>query len=163
MSQISEIAEEIRGRIGEESGRRVSFPVDKSAIRLWAIGTRWPDPPKRLYWDEEYARKTKWGGIIAPRGFNPFAYHVDEERMQGRSNRGIWKAGTGNQTMNGGGITQYFEPIKPGDIITEVHKIVSVTEKPTRLGPTIFVTTENRWANQHGKLVKIYRGIGIRY
>ena len=38
------------------------------------IAVYWPDEPPRLYWDEEYARTTKWGGIIAPQEFNPFAW-----------------------------------------------------------------------------------------
>ncbi|MYE47504.1 MAG: MaoC family dehydratase, partial [Chloroflexi bacterium] len=63
-----------KGVWGDET---TSHPVTESDIRKWAIATYWPDKPPPLYWDEEYARGTKWGGIIAPRDFNPFAWPVD--------------------------------------------------------------------------------------
>ncbi len=154
-----------KARIGEETSRRVSFPVDKSLIRIWAIANRWPEPPDRLYWDEEYAKKTRWGGIIAPPNFNPFAYHIDEDRMAGSSrNMGAVGVGRGNRSMNAGGEAEYFAPIRPGDIITSVSKIVDVYRRDTaNLGPTFFMTTETTWTNQKGEVVKIYRGGGIRY
>lgn len=163
MVAISSAVQELRAQIGKEFGHRTSFPVDKSAIRLWAIGTRWPDPPKRIYWDEEYAKKTAWGGIIAPSGFNPFAYHIDDERMRGPSTYGLLRTGEGNRGINAGGEATYYAPIRPGDSISQVSKIVEVTEKTTRLGPSIFVITETRWTNQRGELVRVYRGIGMRY
>jgi len=73
--------EEMRARIGVESPPRVSPPVDKSLIRIWAISLAWPEPPDPLYWDEEYAKKTRFGGIIAPPYFNPFAYQMTPERV----------------------------------------------------------------------------------
>ena len=164
MPDISEVAQELRAQIGKEYGRRVSLPVDKSSIRLWAIGTRWPEPPKRLYWDEEYAKKTPFKGIVAPPGFNPFAYHVDEERMQGPSSYGLLRTGEGNRGINAGGEATYHAPIRPGDVITSVSKIVEVSNlKTTRLGHSVFVVTETRWTNQKGELVRVYRGMGMRY
>ena len=53
------ITEEMRARIGVESEPRVSDPVDKSLIRIWAISMAWPEAPDRIYWDEEYAKTTK--------------------------------------------------------------------------------------------------------
>lgn len=164
VSTINKLVEELRAQTGVEYGRRVSLPVDRSSIRLWAIGTRWPEPPKRIYWDEEYAKQTRWGGIIAPPGFNPFAYHVDEERMQGPSTYGLLRTGTGNRGINAGGEATYYAPIRPGDVITSVSKIVEVGEpRVSRLGPSVFVKTETRWTNQRGELVRVYLGIGMRY
>ena len=159
----SYITEEMRAALGKERDKRVSFPVDKSAIRQWAIAINWPEPPDRLYWDEEYAKKTRFGGIIAPPYFNPFAYHVDEERMQGASTSGLRSGELGTSTMNGGGEAEYFAPIRPGDVITSVSKIVEYRERQGRLGLMLFTTTETRWTNQKGELVRVYRGTGIRY
>ena len=54
----------------EEKGvwkdERVSPPVSESDIRKWAIASYWPEKPPQLFWDHEYAKGTKWGGIIAP-------------------------------------------------------------------------------------------------
>ena len=159
----SYITEEMRAALGKERDKRVSFPVDKSAIRQWAIALNWPEPPDRLYWDEEYAKKTRFGGIIAPPYFNPFAYHVDEERMQGPSTSGLRSGERGTSTMNGGGEAEYFAAIRPGDVITSVSKTVEYRERPGRLGLMLFTTTETRWTNQKGELVRVYRGTGIRY
>ena len=55
---------------------RVSPPIAMSDIRKWAIAVHWPETPPPLYWDEEYAKTTRYGGIIAPLDFNPFAWPV---------------------------------------------------------------------------------------
>lgn len=157
------ITEALKAELGKERDRKVSFPVDKSAIRNWAIAIRWPEPPERLYWDEEYAQKTRWGGIIAPPYFNPFAYHIDEERMKGPSTAGLRSSEPGTRTMNGGGETEYFAPIRPGDVITSVTRTVDLKERQTRLGLMLIVTTETTWTNQRGELVRVYRGTGLRY
>ncbi len=157
------VTEEMRVDLGKEREKRVSFPVDKFAIRQWAIAVQWPEPPNRLYWDEEYAKKTRFGGIIAPPFFNPFAYHVDEERMKGPSQAGLRTGQPGTSTMNGGTEVEYYEPIRPGDMITSVSKVVEYNERKGRLGLMLFTITETRWTNQRGELVRISRGTGIRY
>lgn len=163
-AEESILTPELRAEILEfETPPRTSLPVDRSAIRMWAINVRWPEPPNRLYWDEAYAKTTRWGGIIAPRNFNPFAYHMEEERAKGPSTLGLLRTGKGRRGMNGGGEATYHAPIRPGDVITETKKVVDVVEKRTSLGPTVFVTSETVWTNQRGELVKIYRGVGIRF
>src|SRR3546814_135168 len=56
-----------------------SFPITATDIRRWAIATYWGQMPPRLFWDEEYARTTRWGGIVAPEDFNPFAWQLPRE------------------------------------------------------------------------------------
>ena len=157
------ITDELRAQIGVEKDRKVSFPVDTSLIRQWAIAIRWPEPPERLYWDEAYAKNTRFGGIIAPPYFNPFAYHIDEARMQGPSTAGVLTSEPGTRPLNGGGEVEYYEPIRPGDVITAVSKIVDIYERQGRLGLTMFTITETSWTNQKGQLVRIYRSTSIRY
>ncbi|MCX6023917.1 MAG: MaoC family dehydratase N-terminal domain-containing protein, partial [Chloroflexi bacterium] len=157
------ITPELRAQLGVEASRRVSHPVDKSAIRMWAINIRWPEPPPRLYWDEEFAAASRWGGIIAPPYFNPFTYQMDEERAKGPSTRGLLTTDRGARGMNGGGEAEYGVPIRPGDIITETTKLADLTERQTSLGLTLFVVNETRWTNQRGELVRLYRSTGIRY
>ena len=57
-------------RQGQWSEPRSSYPIGQSDIRRWAIATYWPEKPPPVYWDEEYARSTRWGGIIAPEDFS---------------------------------------------------------------------------------------------
>jgi len=157
------VTDEMRAQIGKERDKRVSFPVDKSMIRQFAIAVRWPEPPERLYWDEEYATKTRFGGIIAPPYFNPFAYHIDEERMKGPSHEGQFSGAPGTSMMNGGTEVEYYEPIRPGDVITSVSKIVEYNERKGRWGLMLFIVSETRWTNQRGELVCITLSTSIRY
>ena len=68
-------------RKGVWSEPRLSYPVAASDIRRWAIAVYWPERPPPLFWDEEYAVTTRWGGIIAPQDFNPFAWPVGRPAM----------------------------------------------------------------------------------
>lgn len=164
MAEETYITKEMQARIGVESPPSVSYPVDKSLIRNWAIAINWPNPPDRLFWDEEYAKTTRFGGIIAPPYFNPFAYHIDEDRMRSRvEGRGGLQTAPGTRPLNGGGEAEYYQPIRPGDVITSVSKVVDLYERQGRLGRMLFTISETRWTNQRGELVRIYRGTGIRY
>ena len=150
---------EQKGKFGEE---RVSPPISLSDIRKWGIAVYWPETPPRLYWDEEYAKTTRYGGIIAPAEFNPFAWPVQREPpAPGReTSQG---AGVGTRGMNGGQTEEYFAPLRPGDVVASTSGLVDWYERQTRLGLTLFTITETRWTNQKGELVKVKRSIGIRY
>ena len=59
------------------SDPRVAPPIALADIRKWAIAVYWPENPPPLYWDEDYAKTTRYSGIVAPLDFNPFAWPVD--------------------------------------------------------------------------------------
>ena len=141
---------------------RVSPPIAMSDIRKWAIAVHWPETPPPLYWDEEYAKTTRYGGIIAPLDFNPFAWpvHRDPPPVGRESAQG---GGVGTRGMNGGSTDEYLIPMRPGDVITSSTALVEWNERQTRLGLTLFTISETRWTNQKGELVKIRRFTGIRY
>ena len=72
---------------------------------------------------------------------------------------GPWLRGMGvepgQRILNGGQRSLYFAPIRPGDEITAVCRLVDVVEKDMKLGPTSVFTTEQRWTNQRDELVRI--------
>lgn len=168
----SAITPEMRRRIGVEGPPRTSPPVDRTLMRIWAIAISWPEPPDRLFVDEEYAKTTRFGGIIAPPYFNPFAYAVDEARLSGSGRSGVGGAGQAEEGQdqasrapggNAGGEAEYFGvPIRPGDVITARSKAADIYERAGRSGRTLFTVTETTWRNQRGELVRIYRGTGFR-
>lgn len=164
-TQETYITDEMRAEVGVEKDRRVSPPVTASDIRKWAIAVYWPEKPPRVFWDEEYAKTTQYGGIIAPEDFNPFAWPIEEPFFT--QVRSMFSGGVatepGTRPLNGGGEAQYSAPIRPGDVITSVSKVVELYERGGRLGRMLFTITENRWTNQKGELVKTYRGTSIRY
>ena len=155
------VTADMRDRKGVWGDERVSFPVAASDIRRWAIAVYWPDVPPRLFWDEEYARATRWGGIIAPQDFNPFAWPVtrpvpDRARAPAPGGRPL-------RVMNGGQTDTYEEPMRPGDVITARSRLRDWEERDTRLGRTLFVFSETEWNNQADRLVKRRLSTAIRY
>ncbi len=145
------ITPEEKAQIGVEKEGEKSYPVSYSDIRKWAIAVYWPEKPPPLFWDESYARTTRWGGIIAPEEFNPFGW--PPERPKNRPSAG----GTGkpgSRILNGGVETEYLAPIRPGDVIRSVHKVAEIFEREGRLGLMKFVVNQNDWYNQKNELVR---------
>ena len=149
-------------RKGKPGQSKVSPPIALSDIRKWAIAVYWPDTPPPIYWDEEYARSTRYGGIVAPLDFNPFAWPIDREPPS-PSRATAEGAGRGTRGMNGGQTEEYDVPMRPGDVITSTSALAEWYERTTRLGLTLFTITETRWTNQNGETVKVKRSTGIRY
>lgn len=156
------VTKEMKAWIGKDFNRRVSPPISQSDIRKWAIAVYWPETPPRLYWDEEYAKETKFGGIVAPEDFNPFAWPVQRPAAT-EGPPGPTAPGLRPQGLNGGGTARYYARMRPGDVITAVSRVKEYNERPGRFGRMLFTVTETRWTNQRGELVKVYEGIGIRY
>lgn len=141
-----------------------SYPVSESDIRKWAIAVYWPETPPRLYWDAEYAVTTRWGGVIAPQEFNPFAW-PPERPGGGRSPGPVpgQKPKKGENILNGGQTDTFHAPIRPGDVIETRSRLHHWEERQGRHGLTIFEYNETEWHNQNGELVKRRMSIGVRY
>ncbi len=139
--------------IGTTTAPITAPPVDANDIRRWAIATHWPEPPPRRFVDEAVAAASPWQGLVAPRELDPFAW--SPVRPWG----GPWLRGMGaepgTRILNGGQRSLYFAPMRPGDQITAVCRLVDVVEKDMKLGPTSIFTTEQRWTNQRDELVRI--------
>jgi hypothetical protein len=146
--------DELKALVGTEERRFVSPPVTASDIRRFAIAIYWPETPPRLFWDEDDARATRWGGIVAPHEFNPFAWPISGPGRLPTAPPLVH----GARNYNAGSEVEYFTRIRPGDVITATDRIVAVTERSGRSGRLIFITSETRWENQRGELVKIHRG-----
>ena len=63
----------------------------------------------------------------------------------------------------GGAETEYFVPIRLGDVITSSSKLAEVYERQGRMGLMKFVVTQTDWKNQRGELVRINKGTLIYY
>ncbi len=140
--------------LGRATEPVTSLPVDANDIRRWAMAVAYPDAPPAEFFDVEAARQRPWGGLVAPRDFNPFAWVRDFHPEAYPWMRGM---GTepGTRGLNGGQRSLYFEPIRPGDVITCDALLVDTYEKEGRTGTMLFLIDESRWTNQRGELVKI--------
>jgi acyl dehydratase len=136
-------------------------PVGANDIARWAIATYWPEPPPARYLDADVAANGPWGGLVATRDFDPFAWMPD------RPWTGDWLWGMGvdpgTRVLNGGQHNRYFEPIRPGDVIAVTRRFVDVIERQTKRGPMVFFTSEFRWENQAGALVRLGEQTTIYY
>jgi len=159
------VTQDMLDRKGVWGKERVSPPVSESDIRKWAIAVYWPKTPPPIFWDAEYARGTRWGGIIAPPDFNPFAWPVTVERPArvASADTNAPRSGKGRRGMNGGQVDTYGVVMRPGDVITSRSRLRDWEERETRLGLTLFSYSETEWRNQTGELVKRRVATAIRY
>lgn len=157
------ISERLRAAVGVWHDDGVSsFPIERSDIRRWAIATHWPQDPPRLYWDEEFARTTRWGGIIAPEDFNPFAWPVP--RLEPGPQLHHARPGEAGQRMLNGGVEfGFFQPMRPGDIITCRTRVKDLHERQGRFGLMLYIRLERELRNQRDELVRNRIDTVIRY
>jgi acyl dehydratase len=146
------LTEEVLKQVGK-AGEPRTYEVERGAIRRFAEAIGDPNP---LFNDEQKARKTRFGGMIAPPTFcRSLGSPIPEVRLPalGDSFRGL----------DGGSEWEYFEPIRPGDRITVQTRLVDLKESEGRLGPMVFITMETTYTNQFGELRVTQRSTGIRY
>jgi acyl dehydratase len=149
-SASDEITGELRSFIGVESGP-VTYEIERHAVERFACAVGDPNP---LYSDEVAARKSAYGGLIAPPTFvrsllpgpypepypEPFAHILD-----------------------GGSEYRFREPVRVGDRITVTRKIVDIFEKQGRLGTMLFKISEISYVNQLGQLTATQTTTTITY
>ena len=160
---ITYVTQAMRDSQGVWGAARTSYPITATDIRRWSMATYYPHKPPRVYWDEEYAQSTHWGGIVAPPDFNPFAWSLEERRAGTPGLAGAHPEGRALTGMNGGQTDTYGEPMRPGDVITARQRLVDWQEREGRLGHTLYVRNEIEWRNQREELVKTRMSIAIRY
>jgi hypothetical protein len=138
----------------------VALPVGANDIRRWAMATYYPEPVPPEFYDESVASKGPWGGLVAPRDFNPFAWTIAK-----RPDEYPWMRPMGDtpgyRGLNGGQETTYLAPIRPGDVISSEVLLVNAFEKEGSGGTMLFLIDEARWTNQRGEFVRISRRTSI--
>lgn len=150
------ITAEARALVGQESETDLGV-ISLRDCQRYAIAIGDLNP---LYFDEEYARSTGYGGLIAPpnmltavrawgAGVAEDALAVDgvpdlpEEKLPIALKR----------RMAGGQQLAFHAPVRPGDRITRRGAIVSLDERSGRSGTFVVIEREDRYYNQHGELL----------
>ncbi|MBE0480268.1 MAG: MaoC family dehydratase N-terminal domain-containing protein [Dehalococcoidia bacterium] len=143
------VPEELKQYIGKVDPPHVR-EVERGAIRRYAEAVENPNP---LYFDEEYAADSRYGGIIAPPGF--FGWSI----KGATSSEGIVGLMTaminaGYYRILDGGITyEFFLPVRAGDILVASPKVKDVTAREGKSGTMIICQFETSYLNQNGDLV----------
>jgi hypothetical protein len=158
------VTEEMHTARGVWGPETVSPPVSESDIRKWAIALYWPEVPPRQFWDQDFARTSRYGGIVAPEEFNPFSWRVADHT--GNESAGARPGETpkkGGNVLNGGQHDYFYTRMRPGDVIRSRSRLSHWEERTGRNGLTLYVYSETEWRNQRGELVKRRISTSIRY
>ena len=156
MTSSSAITDDMRGHIGDRLFP--DFPAEE--VTMWGIrrfceATSDDNP---LWQDEDYARRTRWGGIIAPplylEAFNPsnhaFRRYPDMTHMTLPFDPPF------PRTFQAFNEFQVFVPLRPGDEITSTCKLGDIYEREgSSGGRMVFIRIDNEHRNQRNELAGI--------
>jgi acyl dehydratase len=145
--------------------------ADDLIIYFWGLGAEatWPwikrwatvnEDYNALWFDEEYAKNSRWGGIIAPPlylisvndGLQWPESCTDEfvgPAMTPRADKFPYYS----HTFQAESEWEFFEPVRPGDTISSEAKLADVYWKQGREYRMFFIVGETTLRNQKGQLV----------
>jgi acyl dehydratase len=126
--------------------KTIPYTLTREAIELYSKSVGETHP---LYFDEAYARTTRYGGLIAPPSIHILL-------MFSCTPADDWMRSPG--TVNAGQSWSYNIPARPGDVITLQARALDKFIKRERL----FVVHDNVFFNQHGEVICAGRGWTIR-
>lgn len=123
--------------------------VEKGAIRRYADAVGDDNP---LYHDEEYAKKSRYGCIIAPPGFFGWAKKTisSSEGLVGLIGAMIEAGYAG--ILDGGMAYDFYLPVRVGDTLVVSPKVADITLKEGKTKMMI-LRFEASYTNQNGDLV----------
>jgi len=161
------ITDEVKALIGLESEWvEAPDPVERSEIRRHVQAVMDDDP---LYWDEQEAATTRYGGVVAPPLFplhalrpaagapDPLARAATDPDFDG-SVRGMMKGLKPlpiplPRVLNGGNQVEIYQLAKPGEKIKVRSKYLDIYQKDGRSGTLVFLITETLYKNERDELL----------
>lgn len=143
----SPLTPEVLAYIGRQSDKVSGYPVSTEDIRRFCYATEDPNP--------QYLAGE---GIVAPPMFLsiPFDWEVPmadlPEDGTPQQNDGLpYPPLKAKRKLFGGYQVEYFQEIRPGDVLTRQRKILDIYERSG--GSTVFVVIEATYTNQRGEKV----------
>ncbi|HTF34371.1 MAG TPA: MaoC family dehydratase N-terminal domain-containing protein [Myxococcota bacterium] len=158
------------------------FCVDRTGILLFSSALGETNP---IYWDEEYAKKTPLGGVIAPPTFAVSSAHWDPNYAL----RGVRKIPApppkpaaaasapvgqgGGGAGSGGGLNltrilhgeqrfEYHKPVRPGMMLTVTNRAGKSWTKEGKKGGTMrFSESISEYRDEKGELMVTATSVGI--
>jgi acyl dehydratase len=131
-------------------------PCNSTDIRRWVQAMDYPNP---LHWDEEFARQSRFGGIVAPQSFT-----VCMDYGHGCHPAGIGRIPGSHLIFGGEEWWFYGTVVRPGDKLVQDRRFDGYNVADTKFaGPTVFTRGDTLHRNQHGVPVARERATAIRY
>ncbi|MBI2909595.1 MAG: MaoC family dehydratase N-terminal domain-containing protein [Chloroflexi bacterium] len=153
--QMGKITDEGLAELGSRIGvfiriKQFNTEATRDAIRHFADGIGDPNP---LWREEDYARKTRYGHIIAP---PCFLYSVYSCAGRGGGLPGVHGFHSGNDW-------EFFETINVGDQLPVQEQFTDVVEKESKFARrTVIQYSVATYRNQHGRAIARTTGWSIR-
>ena len=184
-SSESALTPEVKGVIGatgEKIEASLPWGIEREGLRIFTQAIMDPDP---RYWDDEFAKTTKFGHIITPpiyctylgrrarpgaddpvtRAFdeNPNSDGIGGVRTA-ESRGGLPDVPTPlKRILNAGNEIELRQYPKLGDRVFSQAKYADIRERVAKDGARmLIVTTENIYTNQNGEVLCILRASQIR-
>ena len=163
----SMITDEMRAALGQVVAEQVSFPIAAADIRRWAIAVYYPAMPPRVFWDEDAAARSRFGGIVAPSEFNPIGWMAKQPETT------VWSRfdsvpgsdpATFRAVLQSGIKVRYsLVPMRPGDTILKTTRFSEMYEREGRMGLQLYTTISDELTNQNGEWIKTLDTEFVRY
>lgn len=152
------------------------FPIEAGHIMMFA---RSVGDANEIYYDEDYAKKTEPGAVIAPPTFVQASAQFDANYFlrpkigeewfgSAKGPTGITKKKESDGGGSGGGLHAeqhyvYHKPLKAGDVLTSTTKPGKSWEKQGRRGGKLmFSESVTEYRDQNGDLIVTATGVGVR-
>lgn len=137
-------------------GGQLWEPCTASDIRRWVMAMDYPNP---LHWDEEFARASKFGGLVAPQSMA-----VGLDYGHGAAPACVGHIPGSHLIFGGEEWWFYGSRVRVGDKLFQERRFHDYKVVDTRFaGPTMFSRGDTTHTDQHGTLVARERSTAIRY
>jgi acyl dehydratase len=142
-------------------GKQIVFaefwdPCSATDIRRWVQALDYPNP---IHWDEEAAKASKFGGIVAPQSFT-----VAMDYGHGCHPACVGNIPGTHLIFAGEEWWYYGTPVRPGDKLIQERRFDGYSVTDTAFaGPTMFSRGDTVHRNQNGALIAKERATAIRY
>jgi acyl dehydratase len=178
------VTDEVRAHIGREHEELESWDeVCRSELRRFSQAIPDPDP---IYWDEELARQTRFGGIVAPPlfpvdAFRTPPYMPDRLTEKLKEDPDFWGGPPGDarfassnreplplhttvsSTLNGGQDFEILELARLGEKLRVGNRLTDVYEKSSStFGRIVILESTSTYRNSEGRVILRMLGRGIR-
>jgi hypothetical protein len=149
--RVNYITDDVKAVIGARNGPVLAHhPVEASEVRRFFQAIMDPAP---RYWDEAWAETSRYGGLVAPPAFPPFAFRraptepdpldrTEEPDFDGlaRNFRGLPPVNVPlPRLLNGGYEYEFYRYAKVGERIYRSSTYLDIYQRDGRSGPMVFV------------------------
>ena len=153
MAEGSLLTDKIKAVLGHLT-EPVVLKVEQGAIVRYcdAVGDNNP-----LFRDIEYAKKSRYGSIIAPPAF--FGWPAKGGGIEGAMGKAVEAVAQSGllRILDGGVDIEFFQPVYAGDTLITYGMAVDAREKTTKQGSMLFLIIESRYMNTNGDKVAVSR------